>query len=251
MSQDKVLDQAEAALQQSDLQGAERALLGMWPDINTAPGDAKHVLALVRAAQQRFADAEQLMRAAVAADASSLRHAIGLGHILTAAFNPAGAAEAYAAALRIDPNWPGLTHSYARAAYRAGRYAEAETAVRQIINTAPDAAAWGILARILSEQGKGGEALAAAAEALKLDPANAGALQGKAAAEVAMGRAQDALATLEQLRAGGVEDGVVLTTHARALEQLGRRADADKAFADAAARWPNDPVVQRALASRR
>jgi predicted Zn-dependent protease len=251
MSDEDVYFQAENALRRNDSAGAERVLLQQWPDISSAPGDTLHLMGVVRLAQLKGAEAADFLRAAVRADPDSLRHHILLGHILAADEDLAGATDAYAAAVRVDAKWPGLMMSYARAAYRAGRYAEAEAAARQLTANAPTAGAWDTLSCVLREQGKAKDAIAAAEQALRIDPRHAGAQHSYAAALLAGGRAPDALRALDTLAAQNVHGPTVAITRARVLEKLGRRGEADAAYAQAARLWSADPAVRKALDSRR
>src|SRR5262249_44956977 len=124
MATEDALSSAEAAARRGDLAAAEAALAKEWPNQAQMPGDALHVLAMVRFTQKRSQDAAKLMQNAVAADPQSLRHHIALGHIMASLNDHAASASALADALRIDMKWPGLMHAYALSCYRAGSYKE-------------------------------------------------------------------------------------------------------------------------------
>jgi protein O-GlcNAc transferase len=247
MEFEKIYTDAEAALRRSDTAGAEHALTQQWPNLAGAPAEALHLMGLVRLAQLKGEEAAEFVRAAVRADPSALRHHVFLGHILSADQRYGEAADVYAAALQIDPNWPGLQYTYANAAYRAGRFADAEAVARQLSANSSDANVWTLFSSALREQGKAKDALAAAERALILDPNLGGAQFSLAAALLANDRAQDSLRELDKLAARGIEAGAMQLTRARALEKLGRRDEAKAAFALAAERWPTDPAVRRAL----
>ncbi len=251
MSDEDVYFQAESALRRNDSPEAERVLLQQWPDISSAPGDVLHLMGVVRLAQLRGAEAADFLRAAVRAEPDSLRHHILLGHILAADEDLAGATDAYAVAVSVNANWPGLMMSYARTAYRAGRYAEAEVAARQITEKEQSAGAWDVLSCVLREQGKAKDAIAAAERALQIDARHAGAQHSYAAALLAGGRAADALRALDTLAAQGAQGATVVITRARVLEKLGRRGEADAAYALATRQWPTDPAVRKAMEARR
>lgn len=250
MDSEQVLVTAEAAAKQGDFASAEQTLTQAWPDMTSAPPDARHLLGMVRVNQNRLGEAEQLLRSAIRSEPDSLRHHIALGHILSAAFNPAGAADAYAEALKIDSKWPGLLRRFSHVAYRAGRAVDAERAARQLIAEEPSADAWNTLSCALREQNKGKEALEAADQSLKLAPDNAPALNSRAAALMTLGRHQEALDGFEALAARGVQGPTITLNRAAALEKLGRKYEADAAYADAAAHWPQHPRVRQALAAR-
>lgn len=234
-----VLSKAEEHLAAGDSAAAERALSAEWRDIKTAPAEAKHAMAMVRAHQKRFADAEQLLRGALTDEPQSLRHNIALGHILTLSENPTKASEAYAAAYRIDPEWPGLLNNYVTACYGAGRYDEAEKGARLMITKAPTAGAWDLLSCSLRGQGRAQEALDAANEALLTNPNHVGALHSQGAALLKLGRASDALKAFDQVEASGGSGAALSFNRAAALEKLGKPKEAKAVLEDAARRWPN------------
>ena len=109
MAAEDALNIADQHLANGDAAAAERVLSAEWRDIKSAPPEAKHSMAMVRAAQQRLGESEQLLRSAAAEDPQSLRHNIALGHILmTLSDRHQDASAAYAVAYQIDPQWPGL-----------------------------------------------------------------------------------------------------------------------------------------------
>lgn len=250
MSQNVSIDQAELSLHNGDPGGAERVLTQAYPDMSRAPGDAQHVMALVRMAQGRGNEAEQLMRGAINAEPNSLRHHIALGHILVAQKNDVGAVDAYINAAKIDPNWPGLALVISQAYYRLERFSDAERAARQA-NAKPSAATWEALSKALRAQGKWQDALAAAEEALKLDWQDANAQHAKAAALMGLNRPQDALVIFEDLTGRGLDIPVLQMNRGAALEALGRKDEARAVYVEAARRWPNLPNLQDRVAAAR
>jgi len=250
MSQDASLDQADLSLRNGDPAGAERVLMQTWPDISRAPSDAQHAMAMVRMAQGRANDAERLMRGALNAEPRSLRHHIGLGHILAAQRNDVGALEAYNNAAHIDPQWPGLFVAISQTLYRLGRFGEAEDAARSA-TAMPSAAAFEALSNAQRAQGKAQEALAAAEEALRLDWQDPNAQHAKAAALMLLNRPQDALAIFDELVGRGLDLPVLHMNRGAALEALGRNADARTVYEEAARRWPNLPNLQERVAEAR
>ncbi len=251
MTADEVLEMAEAALKQGDPASAEHALLQQWPSMSGAPADALHCLGMVRVAQQRLGEAEDLLKRAAESQPQSLRHHIALGHALSAAGKHGPATDAYAAAMRIDGGWPGLATTFSQSAYRAGRLQEAEQGARFATSYMPDANAWNALSGALRGQGRGQDALNAAEEALMLDPSHLGAIHSRGAALLLLGRAKEALEQFDTLAALGVAAPVLSLNRGAALEMLGRKAEADAIYADAAGRWPNYPNLQQQLAARR
>lgn len=241
MDAEQALSEAERYIALRDPGAAEAQIAAKWSDIDRAPADAKHVLGIVRAMQGRHAESEHLMRAAVAEDPKSLRHAIALGHCLIQAGKPSEAADAYAVALKLDPRWDGLLKDYANALYGAGRYAEAEQAARQLIKEAPSPQAWDVLSCALRRQGKAADALQAANEALRTAPEFLGALHSRGAALLQLGQAQDALLIFEEVVARGGQGPALSYSHAKALEALGRKTEADAMRAETRRRWPAAP----------
>lgn len=251
MNEESSLEQAEWSLRNGDAAGAERSLTKAWPDMTRAPADAQHTLAMVRLHQGREKEAEQLMRSALKLDPSALRHLIGLGHILTALQNDAGALEAYTSASRIDPKWRDLFVAISQANYRLKRYADAERAGRSAVDAVPTAAAYECLSNALRAQGKAQEALAAAEEALKFDRQDVNAQHAKATALVGLNRAQEALAIFDALLARGIDLPVLHMNRGVALEAMGRTADARAVYEEAARRFPNLPNLQQQVADAR
>jgi predicted Zn-dependent protease len=251
MSMEDTLKDADRFLSLKDALGAERVLEAAWPNLNSAPAEAQHTWASLRILQNRYPEAEQLLRNAVRLEPESQRHVIALGHLLMSTGNFAGAAEAYAIAMRLDRNWPGLAGVYAQATYRAGNLDEAEKASRFWIEKAPNAQSWEMLSSVLRGQGKGAEALAAADEALKLDRQDADAMNSRGAALLLLDRAQEALEVFDALAARGVEAPVLSLNRAAAYDLLGRRNEARAIYDDAQRRWPDLPNLQQQIAARR
>jgi predicted Zn-dependent protease len=251
MNAEQALTQAETAANRGDVAAAERTLRQMWPDMAKAPGDAMHLMATLRIREGKTADAEHLLRGAARAEPTSLRHQIALGHLLTGAGNHAGAADAYAEALRIDQKWPGLRAVYAQACYQAGRHEDAEMAARRLVKEAPSADAWDMLSAALRAQNKGKEALDAAEQALRFDANHHNGLNSRGAALLLLNRDKEALEVFDALAAQGVHAPVLALNRGAALEKLGRKAEAQAVYADAAQRWPHLPNLQAQLAQRR
>jgi tetratricopeptide (TPR) repeat protein len=251
MDSEQVLDAADNAYKQGDIGAAERLLLEAWPSMADAPPDARHLLGRMRFQQKRYEEGEALLRSAIRSEPNSLRHHIALGHWLSDTFNPEGAFEAYAEALRIDRSWPGLLQRYAHVAYRAGRYPEAEAAAREVLAEHPtDVDAWDTLSGALREQNKAKEALEAADKALQHAPGHMSARHSRGAALAAMGKHREALETYEAMVREGIRTPRLWLSRAAVLEKSGKRSDADKVIDEAARLWPQHPRVKKALAER-
>lgn len=251
MDTDAVLIEVETALRGGDAKAAEAALSKAWPDRAKMPGDALHLLADIRHRAGKPADAEQLLRAAIKAEPDSLRHHIALGHILAANGNFKAACESYKRAAQINESWPGLLRTLSQTALQLGDLAEAERAARRLVETAPTAMAWSALSSALRAQAKGAEALAAADQALRLEPNERSAQHSRGASLLMVGRPAEALAIFQELLANGVSEPVLSINHGTALMMLGRRAEADAIFDEAFKRWPHAPNLRAQIEARR
>ncbi len=248
---DVILDQAELSLSNRDIAGAERLLTQQWPDMTRAPGDAQHLMAMVRLAQGKGGEAERLIRGALSAEPNSLRHLIRLGHILTELGNHAGAVEAYTNASRVDPKWPGVFVVLSQSFYALERFSDAERTARQAVANAPTSSAFEALSNALRALGKAQDALNAADEALRLDWQDPNAQHARAAAFMALNRPQDALTIFDELASRGIDLPILQMNRGAALEALGRKADASAVYEEAARRWPALPNLQDRVAAAR
>jgi tetratricopeptide (TPR) repeat protein len=249
MTEDEVLSEAERLLADGSPQGAERVLLQAWPQMTAAPPDALHVLASVRAAQAKRDEAEALLRRAIAAQPTSLRHHIALGHLLSSVGNYADAAPAYADALNIDDRWPGLLEVSAIACYRSGRYADAERSARLGLSRKPNSVLWDTLSCTLRAQGRYKEALEAADQGLALESASNALRHSRAAALLRLERYQEALDIFDSLAAQGVAAAALSLYRGEALLGLNRTREAGDVFAEGLGRWPMSVGLQRAYAN--
>ncbi|GAN00008.1 TPR domain protein [alpha proteobacterium U9-1i] len=216
-----------------------------------APVEALYLLGLVRRLQRRPRDAADMFRAAVRAKADDPRYHFALGDALSWLNDGPSSADSFAAALRLDPNFPDARRAFARAALAAGRLVEAEEAARALLVTGADADAWDILSCALRAQGKLEHALQAAECAMHADSGSVSARFNWALTAGRLGKLEDALAGLEAIAADGVESAVVATARATALQQLGRMAEGEHVLHEAAKRFPSDVAVQTALAKAR
>jgi tetratricopeptide (TPR) repeat protein len=248
---DDIYNRVEAALRNSDTEAAERMLTGTWSNFASAPAEAQHLMALVWLARVDGPRALQFLRAAVRAEPTSLRHQIALGHLLASTGDHAGAIDAYAAAQKINPTWPGLSLVMSSASYNAGRFEDAERHARAAVEARPDVESWDALAAALRALDKAEEALAASDEALKLKSDDLNAIHGRGAALLMLGRAQEAVDIFESLIAKGVHSPSLALNRGSAYDMLGRAAEARAIFDDAQRRWPNLPNLQSQIAARR
>jgi len=202
------------------------------------------------AAQLQAGDTEGALRAASeachAAPAAPLPH-YAYGQAWLAANQPARAEQAFAAALRLSPDWADAWVNFGIARYRQNAIEDAKTAMRRALRHAPGHAAatanLGAFMRLTGEA-EGGEALLR--DALARDPGNAGARLNLVAEMLQEERAADALALLDAAPALPAEAQALRHWHlqrALALLQTGRPAEARAALDTLAAIGPIPPEL--------
>lgn len=251
MNPEEAVREADRLLRAGDGQGADRALASVWPDANSAPAAALILWSLVRRRQQRLGDAERMLRRAIQLAPKDPRAHVMLGELMASIGNMPAAYESFRAALALEPSLTHVRRSFARAALALGRVAEAEQSARAAIAAEPSADAWEVLSSALRAQDRLEEAVAAAEEAVRLDPANKPARHSRAVALSRIGRNDEALAELDAMIAQGVHAPAVWLGRGVTLLNLTRAADAEAAFADGVKRWPADQNLQNALANVR
>lgn len=251
MSPEHALHEASRLLRAGDAASAERALASAWPDSNRAPGPALSILAHVRRAQNRFDEAERLLRRAIALEPDQAMHHAALGDLLLYAGYPQNAVACFDEAVRLKPDLPGVRLNAARAMLAAGKADEAETRARALIADAPDWEAWDVLANILRSQDKFEDALAAADQALALRPQARRARLHRGQVLAKLGRNDEALGEYEALSGAGVNAPGLHLARGVALLNLTRAEAAEQCFADGVRRWPGDAALQSALANVR
>lgn len=246
-----VLREAERKLRDGDPLAAERTLAILWADTSKAPGEALHLLGLIRRAQGRAADAERYLRRAIAAQPEAAAHHAALGELLASVALHAPALVAYTEALRLDPQSSATRMAFARSALEAGWLADAESALRHLIASAPSAEAWEALSRALGAQDRLEEALAAIDAAITLQPGSFAARVARANLLARLGRNEEALNVLDALAGEGRAAPALAFSRGSTLFNLARPAEAEAAFAEGAARWPANVGLQNALANAR
>lgn len=251
MTPDQVLREAEALWAAGDALGAERKLATLWADTSRAPGDALHLLGLIRRVQGRVPDAERFLRRAIATEPGVARHHLALGELLAGVQLHDFAVDVFAEALRLEPDSIQALRALARSALAAGRGADAEHAARRLTLAAPGTDSFNVLAGALRAQDKLEEALQAADEAVARDPADVAAAHTRATILARIGQNDEALLVLDGLTARGVAAPALAFARGSALFNLTRSAEAEAVFADGVARWPTDANLHTALANAR
>lgn len=190
------------------------------------------------------------LRSAVELDPSATRPLEPLGDVSLALQRPEIAAERYAAYVQLDDRSPRVLYKLALAQYRAGRPAEAQSAVRRALELDPrlaDAHYLNGLCLTATTPGQTGRARAAFERAIAIDPAHIPALEALAALSRASGRHGDAAEHLEALAA--LDRSRPQRLIALALEYAdARRTDlAVSTLGRAADRFPDSVQVYAAL----
>lgn len=250
MNAERTLQKARALLKSGDVRGAEHLILSTWPKAAAAPPEALFIAARARLAQREFAQAAAMLETAARQDPRA-DYFFALGDARMRQGDAQAAANAFARALEIDPNFPNARRAFARVALSADRFAESEASARLLIAEQSDSDSWNILSCALRAQERLEEAAAAGEEALKLDPKNQAARHDWAVAIGRLGRVEEALAAFEALAADGVDAGALAVNRSAALLELDRAAEAEALLSAAAARNPTDIDLQIALAKAR
>jgi tetratricopeptide (TPR) repeat protein len=169
------------------------------------------------------------------------------GQAWLAMAEPARAEQAFAAAIRLKPDWADAWINYGIARYRQGAIEEAKTAMRQALARSPGhpvaAANLGAFMRVSGESA-GAEHLLR--ETIAREPANAGARLNLAADLLQEERPQDVLALFDEADPPKDDPGVVRhwrLQQALALLQLGRGAEARAAMDAVEAIGPIPPAL--------
>ncbi|MDX2274906.1 MAG: tetratricopeptide repeat protein [Hyphomonadaceae bacterium] len=247
----RVLEKARALLESGNAPGAEKLIFQTWPSAATAPAEALYLAGRARVFQRQYTAGAAMLEAAIRLDDAQAAYHFALGDVRMLQGAATAAADAFARALQLDPNFPNARRAFARAALGAERFAEAEASARALIAAEPDADACNILSVALRGLERLEEAAQAGAEALKLDPQSHPARHDWAVAVGRLGRVEEALAAFEALARDGVQAGALAVNRSAALLELDRAEEAERVLLEAAERDGADPGVQAALAKAR
>jgi tetratricopeptide (TPR) repeat protein len=240
------LEQAVRRLQQSDPAGAEQILLARGP-LREPP--VLHMLGAVRLHQGRFAEAEQLLAKARAADPQSPAFAYGHANALIQTGRPDAALEAFGAAVALKPGFALAWQGMAALLERLGRMEEAEAACRRWQAALPgNLDATLSLSGVLIQTGQAGaaEAVLRAALAAADDPRAAAALTNNLAMALrGQNRNDEALAAFE--RAASLDPSIPYldAQRADALQQLKRYDEAEALYRKMLDANPADPHLHQ------
>lgn len=188
----------------------------------------------------RFAEAEQLMRTALARYPKDPTLHLGLGVVQRKQGNLKASVICFENAIELDASWAAPWYERGQSFEKGGAIADAGRDYEHALSLEPNnAVTLAALASIHARQGRPTEAAELAEHALRVEPGNL--LAANALAQIALeeGRASDAVALLEPLaaRGDGPRDTLVnsLTLLGDALEGMERYDEAYAAYARAQA----------------
>ena len=279
---------AMKAYAKGDLPTAERLYAKL---IRQGPGDfnALHMLGVIRARQERFREAEELIRRALlygrSAEAlsnhgnvlselgrhdeairqltqatllnpQSPENHFNLGNALVKAENLSAAAKAFATAISLKPEFVDALQNYAEALRELGRPAEALSLLKRAVALRPDDAPLHIaLGVVLQELGDIGEAKKEMAKALERDPSALAAYYHLARAS----KVDPGDGLLDRMEACFGEDKALSSGSqamlgfalAKAYDDIGRHGDAFARLAEANRQVRSELVYDEAGERRR
>lgn len=227
---DDILGRAVALHQNGDLAEAERHYREIL-DRQADHADALHLIGVIRFQQGAHAEAEDMIRRAIAADGAAAMYHANLGRVLKAAARPGEAAAAYRAALALAPGDPTLMSDLAAALVSDGDFAAAVEFGRRAVALSPGLAQ-AHLNLGLALQGQGGAEQDAAETAFRraaeLEPALADAHQALAQIHHARGEGAAAEACYHRALTA---DPAMVEAHCNLGNLLRERLDLDAALA--------------------
>jgi Flp pilus assembly protein TadD/ADP-heptose:LPS heptosyltransferase len=176
----KLLRQAQAVFHAGDRDRA-RAICEFLLRHHQEPAGALHLLAAIAASQERYSEAEQLMRKALRLDRASPYFYNSLGNILRFLCRTDEAIAAYRHALRLQPGMTPARLGLAQALADAGDPGKALDQVRQTLRIKPDLAdGYAIFGLILAQEARYEEAMEQYERAVGFDPRSRAAQVGYA-----------------------------------------------------------------------
>lgn len=256
---DELGELAEFRLADGNLPRAEAALRGLlvfdrhaakWP----------HLLGRLLADSGRLDEAVPFLQRATKLEPAALATWLKLGEALAKTNQPAPAANAFRAALAIEPNNPWARLGLARLEIADGRWTAARLLLEDTVRDTPDfSAAHSLLATAYERSGRNEEAERSRTRATALgrfaeppdpwfDPlwktcTDPYRLRVTAATYTATGRPAEALPVLERAREINPKDARTQRELGRLLLKLGRPADARVALDEATQLEPAEPAA--------
>lgn len=251
MSNASQLARVQELLRRGQLPAAEAACREL---LRARPGDADavHLLGIARKQAGDFAAAEEHLRTSVALAPRRADFRHNLANLLRAQGRHKDAEAAYRAAIGADSSFRPARLGLAGLYNVVGQYAPAEAEVRRLLASNPkDAEALTALGVALRGQGRIAEAEAAYRAALAISPNDAVARHNLGAVLVQLERAEESLVELDRAAAAGLRGPELAFNRGRALFDLYRFDEAERAFVEATEGAPGDVQSHVQLAKLR
>ena len=243
-----IIARSYGVLKRGDPRGAEVILGSLWNAGPAPPADAVHLLGLIRRAQGRLNEAEQLLRQSIEQAPHKGEYQNNLGLLLLAAGFPREAIACFQEAVRLQPDLAPAHLNLARAFLAVDDAQAAESAARAALALAPNGDHHTVLGAALRGQGRIDEALQEYAAALQIDPMHAGARHDQAIAFHQAGRSEEALHAWRELHAGGLRANSLFLNWAGVLLDQGDMKEAESVLLAGLAAHSQDYHLHMALA---
>lgn len=205
--------------------------------------DALQLLGLVRAMQNRPAEAEALYRRSLAARPAQAHVQMNLGNVLLTLGRPVEAIEAYRAAVRLKPDYGEAHANLAGALHNQGDLEGAERSYRLALKHQPQSVKAPLgLSGVLNDLGRPVESEAVLRQALvkkPSDPRDNAALEHNLGVALKLQRRhEEALAHYDRARAMTPQESTIDYNRGNVLMSMGRSEEAEAAYKSALAKNP-------------
>lgn len=233
MNSEAQLAQAWQLLQRGDVDAA-RALCGRVLLSDSRNARCVHLAGLIEKRAGQLQSAEELLRKSVALAPDNAEFHANLGNLLTARGARQDAAQAYEAAVRLNPGSKPYRLALIDALREAHRLERAEAEARSLLDAHPaDERATVALADVLKAARQWTFAERSYRDALKINPASGRAHHNLGALLAHLHRSEEAVEQLEHAARAGVAGRELHHNQGQALLQLARLEEAEAAFARA------------------
>lgn len=246
-----IIARSYGVLKQGDPRGAEVILASLWNAGPAPPAEAVHLLGLIRRAQGRLAEAEQLLRQSIEQAPRKGEFHNNLGLLLMAAGFTREAHACFQDAARLQPELAPAHLNLARACLAMNEPKAAEHAARAAVALVPNGDHFTMLGAALRGQGLIQEALEAYSAALQSEPNHSGARHDQAIALHQEGRSDDAVRGFEKLHADGLRAASLFVNWAGVLLDQGAMARVEEVLRAGLNHHPNEYGLHEALAKFR
>jgi Flp pilus assembly protein TadD len=238
---------ARQLLNRGDPVGAERVLSPVFNDLKLDPS-VLHLMGLIKKAQNQLDAAELHFRSAIAYSFDDGQYYNDLGVVLQARGAYDEAIKVFRAALALTPNAPTVHVNLVQCLMTRGDLSDAERETRAFIANFPGPEGWTLLSQVQRAMDRNQEALASAAEALRLAPQVRGLKLSHAQALERVGRNTEALEIYERLGMHELDTPELALSLARGLYAAGRKEDAQSVLEQGIAQFPGTIALHNTLA---